>query len=72
MYRNRYDLRVAANLSPGPRQPRAGAADGAADNSHDRPLPGRGRIACGLRADLLLVDGDLCTDITATHDIAAA
>jgi imidazolonepropionase-like amidohydrolase len=34
-------------------------------------LADRGRIAPGLRADLLLVDGDPCTDITATRNIAA-
>lgn len=34
-------------------------------------LSDRGRIAPGLRADLLLVDGDPCTDITATRNIVA-
>jgi imidazolonepropionase-like amidohydrolase len=34
-------------------------------------LTDRGRIAPGLSADLLLVDGDPCADITATRDIAA-
>jgi imidazolonepropionase-like amidohydrolase len=34
-------------------------------------LADRGRIASGLRADLLLVDGDPCADITATRNIAA-
>jgi imidazolonepropionase-like amidohydrolase len=33
-------------------------------------LTDRGRIARGLRADLLLVDGDPCADITATRNIA--
>jgi imidazolonepropionase-like amidohydrolase len=32
-------------------------------------LADRGRIAPGLRADLLLVDGDPCADITATRNI---
>lgn len=34
-------------------------------------LPDRGRIAPGLRADLLLVKGDPALDITATRDIVA-
>jgi hypothetical protein len=34
-------------------------------------LTDRGRIARGLRADLLLIDGDPCADITATRNIAA-
>jgi imidazolonepropionase-like amidohydrolase len=34
-------------------------------------LTDRGLIAPGLRADLLLVDGDPCADITATRNIAA-
>ncbi|WP_246115532.1 hypothetical protein [Trebonia kvetii] len=34
-------------------------------------LPDRGRIAPGLRADLLLVDGDPLADITATRAIRA-
>jgi imidazolonepropionase-like amidohydrolase len=34
-------------------------------------LTDRGRITPGLRADLLLVDGDPCTDITATRNIVA-
>jgi imidazolonepropionase-like amidohydrolase len=34
-------------------------------------LTDRGRIVPGLRADLLLVDGDPCADITATRNIAA-
>jgi alpha-D-ribose 1-methylphosphonate 5-triphosphate diphosphatase PhnM len=34
-------------------------------------LPDRGRIAPGLRADLLLVRGDPTTDILATRDIVA-
>jgi imidazolonepropionase-like amidohydrolase len=34
-------------------------------------LTDRGRIAPGLRADLLLVDGNPCADITATRNIVA-
>ncbi|HUN32977.1 MAG TPA: amidohydrolase family protein [Trebonia sp.] len=34
-------------------------------------LTDRGRITCGLRADLLLVGGDPCADITATRGIVA-
>ena len=34
-------------------------------------LTNRGRIAPGLRADLLLVDGDPCADMTATRNITA-
>jgi imidazolonepropionase-like amidohydrolase len=34
-------------------------------------LADRGRVAPGLRADLLLVDGDPCADITATREIVA-
>jgi imidazolonepropionase-like amidohydrolase len=34
-------------------------------------LADRGGIARGLRADLLLVDGDPCADITATRNIVA-
>jgi imidazolonepropionase-like amidohydrolase len=34
-------------------------------------LADRGHVAPGLRADLLLVDGDPATDITATRNIAA-
>jgi imidazolonepropionase-like amidohydrolase len=36
-----------------------------------RSLTDRGRITPGLRADLLLVDGDPCADIAATRNIAA-
>jgi imidazolonepropionase-like amidohydrolase len=39
--------------------------------AHAFALNDRGRIAPGLRADLLLVKGDPATDITATRDIVA-
>jgi imidazolonepropionase-like amidohydrolase len=45
------------------------AATGAAADRFG--LPDRGRIAPGLRADLLLVDGDPITDVTATRAIRA-
>jgi len=41
-----------------------------ADTAKTFKLADRGRIAKGLRADLLLVDGDPTTDITATRAIA--
>ena len=60
------ELLVRAGLSPA-------AALAAATSVPARTfgLTDRGRIAPGLRADLLLVDGDPCTDITATRNIAA-
>jgi len=59
-------LLVRAGLSPA-------AALTAATSAPARMfgLTDRGRIAPGLRADLLLVDGEPCADITATRNIAA-
>jgi imidazolonepropionase-like amidohydrolase len=59
-------LLVRAGLSPA-------AALAAATSVPARAfgLADRGRVARGLRADLLLVDGDPCADITATRNIAA-
>jgi imidazolonepropionase-like amidohydrolase len=45
------------------------AATGAAADRFG--LPDRGRIAAGLRADLLLVGGDPTADVTATRSILA-
>jgi imidazolonepropionase-like amidohydrolase len=60
------ELLVRAGLSPA-------AALAAATSVPARlfGLADRGRIAPGLRADLLLVDGDPATDVTATRNIAA-
>ncbi|MGI5281769.1 amidohydrolase family protein [Nonomuraea polychroma] len=58
-------LLVAAGLSP--REALAAATSAPADRF---ALKDRGRIAPGLRADLLLVDGDPTADIDATLDIA--
>jgi|HubBroStandDraft_2_1064218.scaffolds.fasta_scaffold37760_2 imidazolonepropionase-like amidohydrolase len=60
------ELLVRAGLSPT-------AALTAATSAPARlfGLTDRGRIAPGLRADLLLVDGDPCADITATRNITA-
>jgi adenine deaminase len=57
-------LLVRAGLSPA-------AALTAATSAPARMfgLTDRGRIAPGLRADLLLVDGEPCADITATRNI---
>ena len=60
------ELLVDAGLTP------AEALHAACGAAADRfGLPDRGRIAPGLRADLLLVDGDPTTDITATRAILA-
>jgi imidazolonepropionase-like amidohydrolase len=60
------ELLVAAGLTP------AEALHAATAAAADRfGLPGRGRIAPGLRADLLLVDGDPTADVTATRAIRA-
>jgi len=59
-------LLVRAGLSP------AAALAGATSAPADAfGLADRGRVAPGLRADLLLVVGDPCADITATRNIAA-
>jgi imidazolonepropionase-like amidohydrolase len=59
-------LLVQAGLSPAAALAAATSAPAARFGLADR-----GRIAPGLRADLLLVDGDPCADITATRDIVA-
>jgi len=59
-------LLVAAGLAPSEALVAATAAPAAAFRLNDR-----GRIAAGLRADLLLVRGDPTRDINATRDIAA-
>ncbi|WP_328946632.1 amidohydrolase family protein [Streptomyces sp. NBC_00250] len=59
------ELLTAAGLTP----PQALHAATAAPARHFG-LPDRGHIAPGLRADLLLVDGDPTRDITAVRDIA--
>ncbi|MFF9199873.1 amidohydrolase family protein [Streptomyces sp. NPDC014779] len=51
---------------PGPSEALAGAT---VVTARHFGLSDRGRIAPGLRADLLLVDGDPVTDITATRSI---
>jgi len=58
-------LLVAAGLRPAEALRAATAAPAAAFGLSDR-----GRIAVGLRADLLLVDGDPLRDIAATRTIA--
>jgi imidazolonepropionase-like amidohydrolase len=60
------ELLVRAGLSPTATLAAATSAPAQAFGLADR-----GRIARGLRADLLLVDGDPCADITATRNIAA-
>jgi imidazolonepropionase-like amidohydrolase len=60
------ELLVEAGLTP------AEALHAATGSAADRfGLPDRGRIAPGLRADLLLVDGDPTADVTATRTIRA-
>jgi imidazolonepropionase-like amidohydrolase len=58
------ELLVAAGLSP-----QAALAAATSVPARVYSLADRGRIAEGLRADLLLVQGDPTTDITATRDI---
>jgi imidazolonepropionase-like amidohydrolase len=60
------ELLVRAGLSPA-----AALAAATSVPAQAFGLADRGRIACGLRADLLLVDGDPCANITATRNIAA-
>jgi imidazolonepropionase-like amidohydrolase len=60
------ELLVRAGLSPA-----AALAAATSVPAQVFGLADRGRIARGLRADLLLVDGDPCADITATRNIAA-
>jgi imidazolonepropionase-like amidohydrolase len=60
------ELLVRAGLSPA-----AALAAATSVPAEAFGLADRGRIARGLRADLLLVDGDPCADITATRNIAA-
>jgi len=60
------ELLVQGGLTPVQALTAATAAPAAAFR-----LPDRGRIAQGLRADLLLVDGDPTHDILATRDIVA-
>ncbi|MFF0483893.1 amidohydrolase family protein [Streptomyces sp. NPDC004435] len=59
------ELLTAAGLTPAQALHAATAAPARHFGLHDR-----GRIAPGLRADLLLVDGDPTRDITAVRDIA--
>ncbi|MEV8419603.1 amidohydrolase family protein [Streptomyces niveus] len=59
------ELLTRAGLTP----PQALTATTSAPARHFG-LPDRGRIAPGLRADLVLVEGDPTQDITATRDIA--
>jgi imidazolonepropionase-like amidohydrolase len=59
-------LLVAAGLTPAEALHAATAA-----TAHAFGLADRGRVAVGLRADLVLLDGDPLTDITATRAIAA-
>lgn len=59
------DLLVKAGLTPAQALTAATSAPARAFRLADR-----GRIAAGLKADLLLVDGDPTVDIAAVHDIA--
>jgi imidazolonepropionase-like amidohydrolase len=59
-------LLVGAGLSP--TQALTAATEASAKIFH---LEDRGRIAAGLRADLVLVEGDPTKDITATENIVA-
>ncbi|MCX4683375.1 amidohydrolase family protein [Kitasatospora purpeofusca] len=65
-YHGELALLVAAGLTPAQALTAATAAPADAFGLHDR-----GRVAAGLRADLLLVEGNPLTDITAVRDIAA-
>ena len=60
------ELLVKAGLPPAPRSRAATSVPAGVFGLRDR-----GRIAPGLRADLVLVAGDPTTDITATRDIVA-
>ena len=60
------ELLVRAGLSPA-----AALAAATSVPAQVFGLADRGRVARGLRADLLLVDGDPCADVTATRNIAA-
>ncbi|WP_405020810.1 amidohydrolase family protein [Kitasatospora sp. NBC_00070] len=64
-YHGELALLVAAGLTPAQALTAATAAPADAFGLHDR-----GRIAAGLRADLLLVEGNPLTDITAVRDVA--
>lgn len=64
-YHGELALLVAAGLTPVQALTAATAAPADAFGLHDR-----GRVAAGLRADLLLVGGNPLTDITAVRDIA--
>lgn len=65
-YHGELKLLVAAGLSPAEALTAATAAPADAFGLDDR-----GRIAPGLRADLLLVEGDPVQDITAVRAVAA-
>lgn len=65
-YHGELALLVAAGLTPAQALTAATAAPADAFGLHDR-----GRVAAGLRADLLLVEGNPLADITAVRDITA-